>query len=79
MIRVSTAADLAEVLGMVRRLRKLSQRQVAERLGTTPSRIGEYERCRRVTNVRTALKILDALGYELAVVPKAVAITTDPD
>lgn len=69
MIRIDSAADVAETLGLLRTLARLSQRAVAEKLGCNPSRVGHYEQGQRRQSVATLIHHLAALGYGLAIVP----------
>lgn len=69
MIPVATSEDLADTLGLLRRLAGLTQTAVAEQLGCHANRIGEYENHRRRVSFRVAVKHLAALGYGLAIVP----------
>lgn len=71
MIPIDTPADLADALGLLRRLAGLTQTAVGIELGTTPQRIGDYERGRMVANAKTVIRHLAAMGYRLAVVPLA--------
>lgn len=71
MIPIDTPADLADTLGLLRRLAGLTQTAVGIELGTTPQRIGDYERGRMVANAKTVIRHLAAMGHRLAVVPLA--------
>lgn len=71
MIPIDTPADLADTLGLLRRLAGLTQTAVGIELGTTPQRIGDYEQGRMVANAKTVIRHLAAMGYRLAVVPLA--------
>lgn len=70
MIRIDTTADLANTLRLLRKLAGITQTAVGYELGTTPQRIGDYEHGRLNPSVRTLLRHLATLGYELAIVPK---------
>jgi transcriptional regulator with XRE-family HTH domain len=76
MIRIDTPADLAEALGLLRRLGGHTQTAVGIELGTTPQRIGDYERGRIAPNSPTLMRLLAALGYRLEIVP---VIETAPE
>lgn len=69
MIPIDTPEDLADALGLLRRLVGLTQTAVGIELGTTPQRIGDYERGRMVANGKTLMRHLAAIGHRLAIVP----------
>jgi transcriptional regulator with XRE-family HTH domain len=60
---------LAEAHPRLRQLTGRSQRVVGEAIGTSPGRVGDYERGRLTANARTVMRHLAALGYGLAIVP----------
>lgn len=70
MIRIGDTGDFADTIGLLRRLTGRTQGAVGNDIGATASRIGEYEHDRRSMTVRTAIRLLDALGYQLAIVPR---------
>ena len=76
MIRIDNPADLAETLGLLRRLGGFTQSAVGDELSTNASRIGDYERGRFTPNGSTLMRYLAALGYQLAIVP---VIETSPE
>lgn len=68
MIVVSNTGSISELVADLRRIRKikgLSQGEVAEKMGATPSQVCNIER--RGVNIRTdtLAKYLDAVGVEL--------------
>lgn len=69
MIPVDTPKDLADALGLLRRLARITQTAVGAELGTTPQRIGVYERGEMTANAKTVIRHLAVLGYRLAIVP----------
>lgn len=46
-----------------------TQTAVGAELGTTPQRIGVYERGVMTANAKTVIRHLAVLGYQLAIVP----------
>jgi transcriptional regulator with XRE-family HTH domain len=69
MIPVATPADLGDALRLIRKLAGRTQTDIGFHLGTTPQRIGDYENAKLNPSARTLLRLLDALGYQLAIVP----------
>jgi HTH-type transcriptional regulator/antitoxin HipB len=69
--------QLPEQLGphirALRRARKLTQRDLAARLGVTQARIADIEANPAVVSVRQLMTILAALGVDIALRPRAVA------
>lgn len=68
MIVVSNTGDISDLVSDLRRIRKikgLSQGEVAEKMGSTPTQVCNIER--RGANIRTdtLAKYLDAIGVEL--------------
>lgn len=70
MIRIATTEDFAAALNQLRRRAGLTQGDVGGRIGSHAFRVGEYERHQRSMGFRTALRLLDALGCQLVIVPK---------
>jgi predicted transcriptional regulator len=60
-------AKIAEQVVAHRRLRRLSQQQLAELCGTTQSAIARFERGGRPPRIDTLLRIAEALDCELVV------------
>jgi transcriptional regulator with XRE-family HTH domain len=69
MIPIDTPADLAEALGLLRRLTGRTLAAVGDELGTTGQRISDYEKARLTANAKTVIRHLAALGHRLAIVP----------
>lgn len=69
MIRIDSTADLAENFGLLRKLTRRTQTEIGAEFGVPASRIGEFERHRRVPSPGTVIRHLRALGYQLAIVP----------
>ncbi len=69
--------QLPEQLGphirALRRARKLTQRDLAARLGVTQARIADIEANPAVVSVRQLMTILAALGVDIALRPRAAA------
>lgn len=68
MITVSNTGGISELVADLRRIRKikcLTQGEVAEKMGSTPTQVCNIER--RGANIRTdtLAKYLDAIGVEL--------------
>lgn len=68
MIFVSNTGDISDLVSDLRRIRKikgLTQGEVAEKMGATPSQVSNIEK--RGANIRTdtLTKYLDAIGVEL--------------
>lgn len=60
---------------LIRQLRKtegLTQVELAERIGTTPQNLGQYERGIRIPKPTTLNRILSELGYSLVMKAKKV-------
>lgn len=56
---------IGPALRVLRKVRGLQQGALAERAGVTPQSLSAYERGRRVPNLRTLSKLLDALDLGL--------------
>lgn len=69
MIRIDSAADFGEAIGLLRQLARITPGTLAEQIGGNSYRIGEYERGQRSMNIHTAVRLLAALGHQLAIVP----------
>lgn len=69
--------QLPEQLGphirALRRARKLTQRDLAARLGVTQARIADIETNPAVVSVRQLMTILAALGVDIALRPRTIA------
>src|SRR3954453_679100 len=63
----SFLAAIAEQVVEQRRLRQLSQRELAELCGTTQSAVARFERGGRPPRIDTLLRISEALDCELVV------------
>ena len=64
--------QLGPHLRALRRARKLTQRDLAARLGVTQARIADIEANPAVVSVRQLMTILAALGVDIALRPRAV-------
>jgi transcriptional regulator with XRE-family HTH domain len=71
MIRIGTPDDLGEILGMLRTLAGLTQFQVATAIDTHALRVGKWERGVRTPHAGSLIRLLEAMGYQLAIVPTA--------
>ena len=63
---------LGPALRLLRRHRRLVQRELAERAGVTVAMVSAYERGRRLPSVRTLLLLLAALGADFGSLHKAI-------
>jgi transcriptional regulator with XRE-family HTH domain len=59
----------ADLIASARSRARLSQAEVARRAGMTRSVVNAYERGRRQPQVDALVRVLDAAGYELDLVP----------
>lgn len=65
--RLRPRYELVKQLILARRKEKLSQRDLATRLGVSPSAIGRIESAEHSPRLETVVDIADALGYRLDV------------
>lgn len=70
---VTTAAEVATILASRRKQLKLSQAQVAARVGLSQNRLSVLEADATSLNARRLLALLDVLGLELAIDERAPA------
>lgn len=63
----------AHLLGDARRRAGISQRELAERAGTSQATVSAYETGRKAPSVETLSRLLAAMGSRLAVEPAAGA------
>jgi HTH-type transcriptional regulator/antitoxin HipB len=70
---VTTAAEVATILASRRKQLKLSQAQVAARVGLSQNRLSVLEADATSLNARQLLALLDVLGLELAIDERAPA------
>lgn len=68
------AATVATDLRTARRRAGLTQRQLAERAGTSQAAVARYERGRTVPDVATLARLLAAAGYALRAEPLEPAV-----
>lgn len=69
MIRIGTIEDLHRAMADLRAMTLMSQRAVAAQLHVNPSRISDFEKGRRTPGTRTVIRMLAALGWQIALVP----------
>jgi transcriptional regulator with XRE-family HTH domain len=69
MIRIGTAEDIGETLSLLRALARLTQRTLAALAGTTQTQIGLWELGQVLPGLPNLVRLLAALGYQLALVP----------
>ena len=70
--------DAAAAVREARRRAGLTQRQLAERAGTSQAAVARYERGRTVPDVATLSRLLEACGYGLRAAP-LTAVEPAPD
>jgi transcriptional regulator with XRE-family HTH domain len=70
-------ADLSLTLAILRLSRGWSQDQVARAAGLTNSAISEYERGKKVPELRSLRKIVAALGYRLSAIERTEDFLAD--
>lgn len=70
-------ADLSLTLAILRLSRGWSQDQVARAAGLTNSAISEYERGRKVPELKNVRKIVAALGYRLSAIERTEDFLAD--
>lgn len=64
--------NLGEQIRAIRKDKKLTLDQLSAASGVNRATINAYEKQRYIPNMKTAAKLLDALGYELAVKRKTL-------
>lgn len=62
--------ELHEILRRERRMRDISQEQLANQLGISNVTLCNIEKGKQCANFRTLQKICDALGYEIVLTKK---------
>ena len=65
--RVTTRAQLLQTISARRRALKLSQQQLADKLGIHQSHLSDIETGRRTLNVDRLLELFNLLGLDLTV------------
>ena len=70
MIRVIALDRLGGILGDLRILARLSQRQLATDAGLRQGQISAYELSKLAPTVPSLIRLAHALGYDLALVPR---------
>ncbi len=71
--RITTRVQLLQTLSARRRALKLSQKQLADKLGIHQSHLSDIETGRRTLNVDRLLELCNLLGLELIVQDRAPA------
>jgi hypothetical protein len=72
-LRHTGAVDLGATLREARRRAGLTQRQLAERAGTSKAAVARYESGRVTPDLATFARLVEACGHQLAVTPAAAA------
>lgn len=70
MIRLTDLTRLANAVWTMRRKRGLTQEQLGARIGKTEMTISLIELGKSGCKIATLIDIADALGYDLALVPR---------
>ena len=69
------AAMLGGLIHAARRAADIPQRQIAGRAGVAQSQVSKYERSGVVPDTDTAIKLLDAMGWQMCALPRLHAQT----
>lgn len=69
MIRISSREELHQALGDLRAMSLMTQTELATELGVNKSRIGDFEHGRRTPGTWTVIRLLAAMGWQIALVP----------
>jgi predicted transcriptional regulator len=69
MIRIGSPEDLHHALCDLRAATRISQTTLAQMLNVGVKRIGDFEHGRRTPSTGTVIRILEAFGFQLALVP----------
>lgn len=69
-IIIRSPADLARIIRDRRRALGQTQMSLATRVGAASQRVTEWESGQRRPTAATLLKLADALGYDVALVPR---------
>ena len=77
MIIIRTPSEIGEVLRRRRQERGHTLLGAAHRVGTRTARLSEWEHGQRTPNAATLIRYANALGYDVALVPRAGALTPD--
>jgi len=76
---LSVFADLGPTLRRLRRLRGLSQREIAQAAGVTRSMVSSYEQGRTLPAVETLDRLLAALGASLTELDRFLQVRAGED
>lgn len=71
MIRLTDLTRLANAVWTMRRCRGLTQEQLAAKAGVTGMTISLIELGKSGCKLATLIRIADALGYDLALIPRS--------
>lgn len=71
--------EFREDLKLARLRKHLTQKQVAERTGLSAHTIGDIENPEKFVNFYSILMYIDALGYEIQLVPKPACMVDDKE
>jgi len=69
-IRLTDPARIGPALGQLRVLLRLTQRQLCAITGQKQSRLSVWETGAETPDLRSVLRVAQALGYDLALIPK---------
>lgn len=70
MIRLTDADQLGPAIAEVRHIYDISQRALAAESGCRQSQISNWELCATRPNLDSLIRIANALGFDLALIPR---------
>ena len=70
MIRFTEPMSIGPALGELRRMLGITQRQLCADTGQRQSRLSVWETGSEVPDLRSVLRVAQALGYDLALIPR---------
>jgi transcriptional regulator with XRE-family HTH domain len=76
---MDTTSGMDEFGATLARLRRISQRRLALRVGTSQSYVSRVEAGKVQPTIAQAQRLLHALGYELKLEPKPLPVRSDPE
>jgi transcriptional regulator with XRE-family HTH domain len=72
MIRLGGPADIGVALAAIRTARGISRTALADLAGMKATQYGTYENGRSVPNAETLLRIADAAGHDVILLPREI-------
>lgn len=67
-------SNIGENIKRIRKEKGYFQKQLAEKLGTTPQNLAQYENGKRIPKIETLIKIADALDCEVSDIDKNIIV-----